>query len=344
MLFRSLRDKLFSAIKIPQSYLARGEGSEEDKTTLAQKDIRFARTVQRLQRAVISELEKMGTIHLYVLGYRSEDLVKFKLKLNNPSKIAELQELETWKTKFDVASGATEGYFSKRWIAKKIFNMTDEEFLRNQREMFYDAKLAAALEKTATEPEGGADAGVAGMDTGAAGGGGGGGMDMGTGGGGAAPDLSSMVPGDEGAAAAGGEAAAEPAAPETGDLLASPGKRDDRTPTPRSKGKVYIPVKSDKRDIGARARSYASKWGQQNTGRSERSRLGSGAQELFGLGNGIYEEWENNYKKEILTESTSELNLQNIEEIKILQNTNEIRKLINSLETRDATKKNKDEA
>ena len=52
-----LRDKLFSALKIPQSYLSRGEGADEDKTTLAQKDIRFARTVHRLQRSIVSELE-----------------------------------------------------------------------------------------------------------------------------------------------------------------------------------------------------------------------------------------------------------------------------------------------
>ena len=54
-----LRDKLFSALKIPQSYLTMGEGATEDKTTLAQKDIRFARTIQRLQRVVVSELEKI---------------------------------------------------------------------------------------------------------------------------------------------------------------------------------------------------------------------------------------------------------------------------------------------
>ena len=95
-----LRDKMFSALKIPQSYLIRGEGGEEDKGALAQKDIRFARTVQRLQRSIISELEKIATIHLYVLGYRGDDLINFKLKLNNPSKISELQELETWNTKF----------------------------------------------------------------------------------------------------------------------------------------------------------------------------------------------------------------------------------------------------
>ena len=70
-----LKDKLFAALKVPQSYLFRGEGSEEDKTTLAQKDIRFARTIQRLQRAVVSELEKIGIIHLYALGYRPSDLV-----------------------------------------------------------------------------------------------------------------------------------------------------------------------------------------------------------------------------------------------------------------------------
>ena len=119
-----LRDKLFSALKIPQSYLSRGEGSEEDKTTLAQKDIRFARTIQRLQRVIVSELEKMGIVHLYSLGYRGADLVSFKLRLSNPSKIAEMQELEHWKAKFEIAASATEGYFSRRWIANHIFDLS----------------------------------------------------------------------------------------------------------------------------------------------------------------------------------------------------------------------------
>ena len=70
-----LRDKLFSALKIPQSYLTMGEGAEEDKTTLAQKDIRFARTIQRLQRVIVAELEKMAVIHLYTLGFRGDDLL-----------------------------------------------------------------------------------------------------------------------------------------------------------------------------------------------------------------------------------------------------------------------------
>ena len=57
-----LRDKLFSALKIPQSYLTMGEGASEDKTTLAQKDIRFARTIQRLQRILVAELEKIAIV------------------------------------------------------------------------------------------------------------------------------------------------------------------------------------------------------------------------------------------------------------------------------------------
>ena len=212
-----MKDKLFAALKVPQSYLFRGEGAEEDKTTLAQKDIRFARTIQRLQRSIVSELEKIGIIHLYTLGYRTSDLISFKLKLNNPSKIAEMQELEQWKNKFETAGAATEGYFSKRWVAEHIFSMSEQEFLRCQREQFYDRKFAAALEAGGAEDEA-MDAGLGGGEIGDLGGDLGGGdepLDLG-GGGEEEPDL-------------GGEEAAAPEEPAGEDdvLLAAPGNRDD---------------------------------------------------------------------------------------------------------------------
>ena len=150
-----LRDKLFAALKVPQSYLTMGEGATEDKTTLAQKDVRFARTIQRLQRVVTAELEKIGIIHLYTLGYRGDDLLSFKLGLNNPSKIAELQELEHWKQKFEAAGAATEGFFSKRWIAENMLGISEDEFLRNQREMYFDKKFMANLEAAGAGAEGG---------------------------------------------------------------------------------------------------------------------------------------------------------------------------------------------
>jgi len=215
-----LRDKLFSALKVPQSYLAMGEGAGEDKTTLAQKDVRFARTIQRLQRVVVAELEKIGIIHLFALGFRSDDLLSFKLSLNNPSKIAELQELEHWKSKFDIAGAATEGYFSKRWVAENMLGISEDEFLRMQREMFWDKKFAAKLEAAAEAPEpGGEPAGDVGGGLGDLGGG----DDDDAGGG--LGDLGDLGGGDE---------AEKPAADDAGGgddvLLAepdAPAKRDD---------------------------------------------------------------------------------------------------------------------
>jgi hypothetical protein len=136
-----------------------GEGATEDKTTLAQKDIRFARTIQRLQRVLISELEKIGIVHLYTLGYRDDDLLNFKLSLNNPSKIAEMQELEHWSTKFDIAGAATEGFFSRRWISENLLGLSQDEYLRMQREMFSDKKFMAALESAGQPAEEGGDLG-----------------------------------------------------------------------------------------------------------------------------------------------------------------------------------------
>ena len=147
-----LRDKMFSAIKIPKSYLSQLDQMPEEKTTLAQKDIRFARTIQRLQRSVVAELEKIGIIHLYTLGYRGEDIISFNLSLNNPSKLAQIQELEFIKQKFEVAGAAQDSMFSRRWIAEHIFGLDNEEFLRNQRERYFDKKMDKSLEATAEEP------------------------------------------------------------------------------------------------------------------------------------------------------------------------------------------------
>ena len=146
-----LRDKLFAAIKIPQSYLTNLEGGDEDKTTLAQKDIRFARTIHRLQRSLVAELEKMAIVHLYTLGFRGPDLLSFKISLNNPSRLAELQQLEYLRTKFETATAVPEGTYSKRWVAQNILGLSDDEFLRNQRETFYDRKYQQDLESLAEQ-------------------------------------------------------------------------------------------------------------------------------------------------------------------------------------------------
>jgi len=233
-----LRDKLFSALKIPQSYLTMGEGATEDKTTLAQKDIRFARTIQRLQRVVIAELEKIGIIHLFTMGFRNDDLLSFKLQLNNPSKIAELQELEHWDKKFGVAANATEGYFSKRWVAENVFGLSDEEFIRMNREMFYDKKFTANLEAAATgATAGGGDAsgGLGDLGGGDTGGG------LGDLGGGDAGGGDIDLGGDAGGEAAGDTSPGAEGGDQKDDVLLAepPAKRDDEPNYKRGKYKRH---------------------------------------------------------------------------------------------------------
>jgi hypothetical protein len=121
-----IQNKLFAALKIPKSYL----GYEQDissKATLSQEDVRFSRTIQRIQRVLISELNKIGVIHLYSMGYEGGDLVNFEIKMANPSTIAELQSLELWRTKFEVASVVQEGMFDKNFIYKRIWKLSDTE-------------------------------------------------------------------------------------------------------------------------------------------------------------------------------------------------------------------------
>ena len=64
-----------------------------------------------------------------------------------------MQELEHWKTKFDIAGAATEGYFSKRWVAENLLGLSEDEYIRMQREMFHDRKFLAALEAAGQPPE-----------------------------------------------------------------------------------------------------------------------------------------------------------------------------------------------
>jgi hypothetical protein len=132
--------------------------------------------------------------------------------LNNPSKIAELQELEHWDKKFAVAGNATDGFFSKRWVAEHMLGISEDEFIRMQREMFYDSKFTASLESAGEAPEAGGEPGgdldLGGDDAG-------GDLDLGGDEGGGDLDLG----GDEGDK--GGD-------DEEDVLLAAPGKRNDK--------------------------------------------------------------------------------------------------------------------
>jgi len=121
-----IQKKLFAAIKIPRAYLGYDEeiGS---KATLAQEDIRFSRSIQKIQKTVIAELNKIAMVHLYSHGYTGEDLLDFNLQLSNPSSVAQQQKLELIRARFEIAGSAPEGVVDREWIRRNVMGLTTDE-------------------------------------------------------------------------------------------------------------------------------------------------------------------------------------------------------------------------
>jgi len=124
-----LRDKMFAALKVPKAYF----GYEKDlsgKATLAAEDIRFARTVERIQRILESELTKIALVHLYTQGFKSESLTNFELKLTNPSIIFEQEKVALLKEKVDLASQMLDTkLFPTDYVYDHIFNLSEDQYM-----------------------------------------------------------------------------------------------------------------------------------------------------------------------------------------------------------------------
>jgi len=122
-----LRDKLFSALKIPKAYLGY-EGELSGKATLAAEDIRFARTIERIQKILISELTKIGLVHLYSQGYTNEQLTNFELSLTTPSIIYDQERIELLKSKIELAGSIMENNLMPTdWIYDNILHLSEDE-------------------------------------------------------------------------------------------------------------------------------------------------------------------------------------------------------------------------
>lgn len=140
-----VRNKMMAALKIPKAFLGYDEGVE-GKATLAAEDIRFARTVERVQKMIVAELYKIALIHLYVQGFSNEDLVAFELSLNNPSTLYERQKVDLLTEKVSLAADMKEGkWFSRKYIYENIFNMTEEEWKIDQEMVVQDAEHSFRL-------------------------------------------------------------------------------------------------------------------------------------------------------------------------------------------------------
>ena len=123
-----LRDKLFAALKVPKAYLGY-EGDLEGKATLAAEDIRFARTVERIQKILVSELTKIALVHLYAQGYDGGSLTNFELSLTTPSIIYDQERIALMKEKVELAGNMIEQKLMPTdWIYDNIFHFSEDQY------------------------------------------------------------------------------------------------------------------------------------------------------------------------------------------------------------------------
>ena len=123
-----LRGKLFAALKIPKAFLGYEEGLE-GKATLAQQDIRFARTIDRIQRIILSELNKIALVHLYTQGYTDETLTNFTLNMTTPSIIYDQERIELMKSKAELSATLLEqGLVPSDWIYDNIYHFSEDQY------------------------------------------------------------------------------------------------------------------------------------------------------------------------------------------------------------------------
>ena len=146
-----LRNKMMAALKIPKAFLGYEEGLS-GKATLAAEDVRFSRTVGRMQRIIVSELTKIAIVHLYVQGYKDASLVDFELSLSNPSTVFEQEKIQIWQDKVNLAKDMMESNcFSKKWLYTKLWNMSEDDVDAMGSEMVADRKEQWRFEQIVSE-------------------------------------------------------------------------------------------------------------------------------------------------------------------------------------------------
>jgi len=146
-----LKNRMMAALKVPKAFIGYEEGVE-GKSTLAQQDIRFARSVERIQKIVLSELTKIAIVHLYSQGYEDAELVNFELELTTPSIIYEQEKANLWSEKVSLVRDMKDlKMVSQEWMYKNIFNMSDDEWKKEQMGVINDLKLGFRQEQIESE-------------------------------------------------------------------------------------------------------------------------------------------------------------------------------------------------
>ena len=149
-----IQKKLVTALRIPKAFLGFEEVTGDGKN-LALQDIRFARTINRIQKSMIQELNKIAIVHLFLLGFE-EEISNFTLGLTNPSTQADLLKVDIWKEKVllyrDLVSDPGNGIqpTSSTWAKKHIFNWSDDEIRTDLLQQRMERAIGEELKNTPT--------------------------------------------------------------------------------------------------------------------------------------------------------------------------------------------------
>jgi hypothetical protein len=150
-------NKLIAALMVPRAYLTYDEAISS-KSTLAQEDIRFSRTIATLQKIMVAELNKLAMIHLFALGFSGEDLINFELGFSNPSTVAVQQKLALMTARIELAGKAWElgketGMMSIPMIQKEILGLRPDQINTIWNEAKVDQTRVAELAAIAEAPK-----------------------------------------------------------------------------------------------------------------------------------------------------------------------------------------------
>jgi intein/homing endonuclease len=146
-----VKQQLITSLGVPKAFL-QFEDDLEGKSSASKVDMRFARTIQRIQKIMISEFTKIAILHLFAKEkYDENEIFNFELKMHNPSAIMELGKLEIMEKRFDIYNKAVNDSkaISMTKAKKEILNMTDEELKDEQKQLEVDAKFSAKVQKLA---------------------------------------------------------------------------------------------------------------------------------------------------------------------------------------------------
>jgi hypothetical protein len=135
-----LKAKLFAALKVPKAYLSYDE-NVNGKATLAAEDVRFARTIERIQRTIVSELYKIAIVHLAGQGIDDSEMTNFQLTLTNSSTIYEQEKVNLWSEKVRLATDIKGmNMLSTDWVYHNVFSMSEDEMDMERAKMVLDLK------------------------------------------------------------------------------------------------------------------------------------------------------------------------------------------------------------